>query len=239
LLLFVLFYCKLYLKLCCSKNTVSLIYYQSLSSFDLMKNMFLFYILLALTFACGDNNSNDSIANKAGIMSQPTPPTESTISTTPGDYTIKVLEKDLPSPRKEMTGTIGEIKITVNYGSPAVKGRDLWGSLIAYDKVWRTGANEATSITIDQDVIVGDQVLQAGTYGLFTIPTAEEWLVVFNSTADQWGAYEYDSNKDVLRLSTRPYTTANFAENLDFMIQGNQLVVVWGKLKLPIAFETS
>lgn len=149
--------------------------------------------------------------------------------------TTTVLEADLPSPRKEMTGTIDAVNITVNYGSPAVKGRDLWGSLVPYDKVWRTGANEATRFTIDQDIAIGDQVLPAGTYGLFTVPSAGEWQLIFNSTADQWGAYEYDSNKDVLRVNAQPKMTNTSAENLDFMIQGNKLLMVWGKLKLPVS----
>lgn len=203
-----------------------------------MHNTILFCLLLACCFAC-NNNSSNSTATKAGIMSQPASPTETIVNTTPGDYTINTLEADLPSPRKEMVGTIEGINITVNYGSPAIKGRDLWGSLVPYEKVWRTGANEATYITIDQDIVVKNQVLEAGTYGLFTIPTDKEWEVIFNRTADQWGAYEYDSKEDVLRLSALPYTTATSTENLEFTIVDNNLVLNWGTLKLPIPVQPS
>ncbi|MEL7221948.1 MAG: DUF2911 domain-containing protein [Bacteroidota bacterium] len=196
-------------------------------------NTLLICLLLVSTFAC-NNTTNSNTANKAGIMSQPASTPETTAAPKSGDYTITILEQDLPSPRKEMTGTIKGINITVNYGSPAVKERELWGTLVPYDKVWRTGANEATYITTDQDIVFNDQLLKAGTYGLFTIPTATEWQVIFNLTSDQWGAYEYDSEKDVLRMSILPQKDASSTEHLDFTILDDKLVLNWGTLKLPI-----
>ena len=153
-------------------------------------------------------------------------------------YTTTVLKSDIPSPRKEMKGSIGGATITVNYGSPSVKGRNLWGGLVPYDQVWRAGANEATSIEVSKDITLGDKTLAAGKYGFFLYPKEDgAWEVIFNEVSDQWGAYDYDKSKDVARVMATPTMVDDSSETMDFMIEGNNLVLRWGKLKLPIAIS--
>ena len=153
------------------------------------------------------------------------------------DYKIVVLNDQLPSPRKEMTGNAEGIEVVVNYGSPSVKERDIWGSLVPYNEVWRTGANEATTFTIEQDILVQGQPLPAGIYGLFTIPGEDEWTVIFNSVSDQWGAYEYDEGEDVLRVQVEPQKAAVNSETLDFIVQDDLVILFWEFLAVP--FEIS
>jgi len=95
----------------------------------------------------------------------------------------------------------GEPVMKVIYSRPMKKDRDLFGSLIPYGKVWRTGANEATEITFYQNVTIAGKEVEAGTYSLFTIPTEEEWTLVFNGKLHQWGAYQYDQTSDVVRVT--------------------------------------
>ena len=85
-----------------------------------------------------------------------------------------------------------------------MKGRPIWGQLVPYGQVWRSGANEATTITFDQPVMVEGQPLAAGTYSLFTIPTEKQWTMIFNKTAKQWGAFKYDDKQDALRVTVTP-----------------------------------
>ncbi|PYQ58291.1 MAG: hypothetical protein DMF58_15905, partial [Acidobacteria bacterium] len=100
------------------------------------------------------------------------------------------------SQKQVVTQTVGFTDITINYSRPGVKGRQIWGALVPYDKVWRTGANEATTITFSDDVTVNGQPLPKGTYSLHTIPSKDEWTIVFNTTANQWGSFNYDPAKD-------------------------------------------
>ena len=152
-----------------------------------------------------------------------------------GSFEIHVLKSDIASPRKEMKGQLFDMPITVNYGSPSVKKRTIWGDLVPYEKGWRTGANEATTIEIPKDVTVEGQQLAAGKYGLFTIPTPEKWTIIFNETFDQWGAFEYDDGKDVLRVQVVPKIISKNKEMMDFNIDNNKLVLIWEKLYVPIS----
>lgn len=104
------------------------------------------------------------------------------------------------SPNAGVMQTIGTTSIHIMYGRPSVKGREIFGALVPYNEVWRTGANEATTITFSKDVTIEGQPLAAGSYGLFTIPTAGSWTFIFNRTAEQWGAFNYDSAEDALRV---------------------------------------
>lgn len=103
------------------------------------------------------------------------------------------------SPESVATYTQGAFKWDVFYSRPFKKGRDIFGSLEPYGKVWRTGANEATEFTINQPIVFNGMALPAGRYALFTIPEPTEWTVIVNSKLGQWGAFTYDANADVLR----------------------------------------
>ena len=133
-------------------------------------------------------------------------------------------------------GTIDAVEVTVEYGRPNVKDRKIWGGLVPYDKVWRTGADEATTISFNTDVEVGGQKLPAGIYGLFTIPGEDSWVFIFNKTADQWGAFSYDSGEDALRVSVEP-RAAEHVESMEFVIEGSSVVLRWEKL--AVGFEVA
>lgn len=143
-------------------------------------------------------------------------------------------DSDRASKNGRTAGTIDGLSVTLEYGRPNVKGRTIWGGLVPYGKVWRTGANEATTITFGQDVTVEGQKLAAGTYGLFTIPGEGDWTVIFNTVADQWGAFDYDPGKDALRVTVEP-RAQEMVETMDFVIEGDEVVLRWEKLAVPFA----
>src|ERR1700737_2882633 len=122
------------------------------------------------------------------------------------------LQAPPPSPNATVTQTIGVTKVEVVYSRPHVKGatrkedRVIWGALVPYDQVWRTGANAVTKITFDGDATVEGQKLPAGSSGLFTIPGKTEWTVIFNKQATGSPA-DYTAEKDVLRVKVKPQAT--------------------------------
>lgn len=105
------------------------------------------------------------------------------------------------SPRQKVEQQFSTSKITVDYGRPGVKGRKVFGELVPYNKLWRAGANSSTKITFDQAVNFGGNIVPAGTYGLFVIPTDKEWKLILNKDAQQWGAYAYDEKLNVTQVS--------------------------------------
>jgi hypothetical protein len=119
-----------------------------------------------------------------------------------------------PSPPASTTAKVGGVTVTINYSRPSVKGRKVFGELEPYGSVWRTGANEATTFEVDKPVTINGQPLAAGKYALFTIPTATDWTIIFNKTADQWGAFKYDDKQDALRVQVTPKKTAKLTEQL-------------------------
>lgn len=136
-----------------------------------------------------------------------------------------------PSPPAEATATIGGATVTINYSSPAVKGRTVWGDLVPYGEVWRTGANEATTFEVDKAITVNGETLPAGKYGLFTIPAEDGWTIIFNSVWDQWGAYEYDNSKDALRVSASSRALDSGEERMKFDIADDGTVTLtWDQL---------
>jgi hypothetical protein len=149
------------------------------------------------------------------------------------------LATPLPSPNASVTQTFGVTKAEVVYSRPSVKGRTIWGDLVPYDKVWRTGANSVTKISFDTDVTVEGQKLAAGSYGLYTIPGKTEWTVIFNKQSTG-SPGDYAADKDVLRVKVKP--TA-LAENKEFFTisfptatnSGATLQIAWEKLKLSLA----
>jgi hypothetical protein len=147
-----------------------------------------------------------------------------------------------PSPKSTVTQTVGVTDVTVNYSRPGVKGRQIWGSLVPYDKVWRAGANEATTVTFSDDVTIEGQKLAKGTYSLHAIPGKDEWTVIFNSVADQWGSYSYDATKDAARVKVKPEKAA-FTEwmTIDFpnvTADEGTMAIRWENVSVPVRINT-
>ena len=136
-----------------------------------------------------------------------------------------LLAKDRVSPHTTVKGD----HISVTYGRPAKKGREIFGSLVPYEKVWRTGADEATEITFDKDGVFGDKTVKAGTYSLFTIPGKDEWTVILNSQMGQWGAFEYDKNKnkDVAQIKVKAAHTNNVVEQFTISVDKAGIKLEW------------
>ncbi len=132
----------------------------------------------------------------------------------------------------KLEGKMDGVSVTLTYGRPEVKGRTLWGKLVPYGKVWRTGADEATAITFDSAVKIDGKTLPAGTYAFFAIPGEKKWTLIFNTVAEQWGAYSYDQSKDALRVEVTP-KKAKHTEALDFTSSGKTIELRWGKLAVP------
>jgi hypothetical protein len=132
----------------------------------------------------------------------------------------------------------GETYVRVIYGSPRVRGREIFGGLVPYGEVWRTGANEATEITFSQDVTFGGQAVDAGTYAVFTIPGADEWTVILNRTLGQWGAYAYDADADLVRIQVPATSQASrheaFTMRFDEADHGADLVMLWDRTRVAV-----
>ena len=150
----------------------------------------------------------------------------STISNAQEDKTKR------PSPPAEVKGIIDSADIAIYYSSPAVKGRIIWGELVPYGKVWRTGANEATIFETNRDIVIMGQALPPGKYALFTIPGEQEWTFIFNSEWNQWGAFKYDDKKDVLRIKVPVAKSPTFNERMKFEIIDDGVVLFWENLQV-------
>jgi hypothetical protein len=147
------------------------------------------------------------------------------------------------SPKAAVIQTVGFTEIRIDYNRPGVKGRVIWNGLVPYNKVWRTGANEATKFTFSTDVQINGKTLKAGSYSFFAIPTNENWTLIFNKVADQWGAFEYNEAEDALRFEIAP-EEGSMQEWLAYTItktSKNSAVVTleWEKLKVPFTIEVS
>ena len=169
-----------------------------------------------------------------------------------------------PSQKASVMQTVGVTDITITYSRPGVKGRTIWGDppaamaarakgeatlddqsarqkgdpIVPWGHVWRAGANEATQFVVSDDVMINGQKLAAGSYSLHTIPNKDEWTLVFNGTANQWGSFQYDPAKDTLRVKTKPQWVSDSQEWLEYNISTvtpNSATVVlrWEKIAVP------
>ena len=133
--------------------------------------------------------------------------------------------------------------IKVLYSRPSMKGREIFGALEAFGKVYRVGANESTEIKFFKNVTIGNKSIPAGTYSLFAIPEKDKWTMIINKQTDRWGAYTYDQKQDLVRVDVpvKPLQTPVEALSITFVPQSNgaNLVVGWEKtsVELPIQFK--
>jgi tetratricopeptide (TPR) repeat protein len=145
------------------------------------------------------------------------------------------------SPNAAVAQVVGLTDITIKYCRPAVNARVIWGGLVPYDQVWRTGANEATTISFSDEVVIEGKTLAAGTYGLFTIPGKTEWTIILNKSNQQWGAYQYNAADDVLRFKVKPQA-GEFTERMLFSFpsvtkDAAEVALAWDKLRVAFAVK--
>jgi len=130
-------------------------------------------------------------------------------------------------------------EIKVVYSRPQKKGREIFGNIVKYDKVWRTGADEATEIKFFQDVKMGDQTVKAGTYSLYTIPGKKEWTIILSTELDSWGAYTYDESKDAARIKITPSSDESlevFSIAFKKVDKGYHMVMGWDTARVEVPF---
>ena len=145
------------------------------------------------------------------------------------------------SQRATVSQVIGDTTVSVVYHRPNTKGRKIWGELVPFGQVWRTGANEATVFEVSNDVTINGQLLPKGKYSLHTIPTESDWTLIFNKTWNQWGSFEYDAKQDALRVTAKPMTgepreTMSFDFG-DMKPNSTQVVIAWDKLRVPFTVD--
>lgn len=147
------------------------------------------------------------------------------------------------SPDKAIYAKVGYTNILIEYGSPSAEDRVLWGALVPYDKVWRAGANNATTIEFIEDVVVDGQSLSAGIYALFMIPRQHSaWTVILNKKKDQWGAFSYDASDDVLRMDVMP-TRISYVEKLEYRVDvegfnNAEVAMEWENVRIAFNVQT-
>jgi len=175
-----------------------------------------------------------------------------------------------PSQKAIVMQTIGVTDVTITYSRPGIKGRTIWGDapatmesrakgeatldnqnerqkgepIVPWGHVWRAGANEATMFAVTDDVLINGQPLKAGTYSLHTIPGKEEWTVIFNSDSGQWGSFDYDEKKDVLRVKTKAETAGESQEWLNYTFDpvtetSARVNLRWERLRVPFTVEVN
>ncbi|MGR3811091.1 DUF2911 domain-containing protein [Jiulongibacter sp. NS-SX5] len=148
-----------------------------------------------------------------------------------------VMAQKPASPKKNVEGE----NVSVTYSAPSKKGREIFGGLVPYGKIWRTGANNATELTLEKDGKVGGVDVKAGTYSLFTIPQEDgNWTVILNPTLEQWGAYGYEKIKDadLPHISAKASSTNGTVELFSIYFEGSDMVIAWDdtKVMVPITF---
>src|ERR1039458_7236044 len=148
-----------------------------------------------------------------------------------------VLDLPLQSQRAQISQRIGVTDTTIKYHRPLLNDRKVWGGLVPYGQVWRAGANENTTITFSDPVLIEGKPLDKGTYGLHMIPNADEWTIIFSKNSTSWGSFTYDEKEDALRVTVKPKAAdMHNALTYDFDdLQKDSAVVEleWEKVAVP------
>lgn len=193
---------------------------------------FISAILLILLVACGEQNSKKNPSNVSKLDISKEHPAYSNAE--------ELNKRPSPPMSKVLEGQDG-VGMAVHYSSPRVKEREIWGELVPYNEIWRTGANEATVLHFKEDVVINGERIPEGKYGLFTIPQKDNWTIIINKNYDQWGAYDYKKSQDLLRFDV-PVNESEFKENFQIDLNAQdanntELVIAWEKVS--ISFKIS
>ena len=148
-------------------------------------------------------------------------------------------KKPQASPADSTSGTVAGSTISIFYHSPGIKGRTIGKEIAPYGKIWRTGANEATTFTTSKDIKIGGKTLPAGKYTLYTLPNETQWKIIFNSQTGQWGIKDDGSTtddpaKDVLTVTVKPMKSKTTNERFKIEVTKTGFVLLWGDIAVPV-----
>ena len=193
-----------------------------------MRKLLIMLFLTLLFVGCKNLNNNEKkeIPNAQEIIQQ-----------------VKSVKKKVLSPHATAMTMIGDAHIHMDYSSPGVRNRIIFGGLLSYDAVWQAGAHNATWLETDKDLVIAGKTLTAGKYGFFIIPSKDEWTVIFNTNWEQHGKDEYDTKDDVLRLKVKPMISETITEHLEYKVKkvnNNEGLIyfAWEKVSISFNFAT-
>ena len=169
-----------------------------------MKKIFTLLFLVILLVGCKpqDKNEKKGIQHLKEIKQQ-----------------VKRTKKKVLSPHAMARVMIGDTHLHMDYSSPGVRKRIIFGGLLAYDTLWQAGAHNATWLETNKDLVIADKTLTAGKYGFFIIPSKDDWIVIFNTNWDQHGKDEYNIKDDVLRFKVKPIISETITEHLEYKLK--------------------
>ena len=193
-----------------------------------MRKLLIMLFLALLFVGCKNLNNNEKkeIPNAQEIIQQ-----------------VKSVKKKVLSPHATAMTMIGDAHIHMDYSSPGVRNRIIFGGLLSYDAVWQAGAHNATWLETDKDLVIAGKTLTAGKYGFFIIPSKDEWTVIFNTNWEQHGKDEYDTKDDVLRFKIKPMISETITEHLEYKVKkvnNNEGLIyfAWEKVSISFNFAT-
>lgn len=200
-----------------------------------MRTLIVGLFVLGLLSGCSNTKTKESKSTEAST-SQVVSPKDDNIRIIGEQATTDTLKGSL---KAKAMGTIGNAGISINYYSPAVRGRVIWGGLVPFDKVWVTGAHRATSVEFNQEVVIGGVTIAPGKYALFTIPGKEEWTLIISKNWDQHLADNYDQKEDVVRIKVKPENGERNQERLRYVIETEnsrqgEIVIYWEKVEVSL-----
>ena len=187
------------------------------------QTLYMKYLLVLFLFICSNMTVPAQEKKPAGINYNPNAKKDTT-------------KKSI---RSAAVGKIGAANVRINYYSPGVRGRIIWGGVVPLDEVWVTGAHAATNIEIDKAFRIGNKTIPAGTYAIFTIPSKNEWTFILNKNHEQHLTDDYDAKDDIIRLKVKPMTLSNPLERLQYFIEKGKIIVGWDKLKIEVPVTVS
>ncbi len=195
-----------------------------------MKQTILFLCLIILT-SCKEAAKDSNLRKVETVKEQQSEIVESE-------------EKKPLSPHTSAMAMIGDAHIHIDYSSPGVRERIVFGGLLPYDKVWQAGAHNATWIETNKDLLINGKVLPAGKYGFFTIPSKDEWTIIFNSNWNQHGKDDYNEKEDVLRFKVKPVISEDITEHLEYKVSKlseneGTIAMAWEKVSISFNFKVT
>jgi len=195
---------------------------------EIMKNIIMVVVLTLLVLSCKNETKKANVNNH-----------ENHVASSENDEVPKNI---VLSPHKFTMEMIGNAHIHIDYSSPGVRGRVIFGGLVGYENVWQTGAHNATWIETNKDLVINGELLSKGKYGFFTIPSKDDWTIIINKNWNQHGIDDYDENDDVIRFNVTPSISDEIIEHLEYKItkvseKEGSISLAWEKVTISFPFN--